>query len=68
MERTAGKESCKIKTMRHGSRSKFKEEMNYGSTAQYDRNECEQNVRRYNKRTGKIFREIIFWLQNQPCR
>ena len=41
--------------MRHGSRSKFKEEMNYGSTAQYDRSKCEQNVRRYNKRTGKIF-------------
>ena len=34
MERTAGKGSCKNKMMRHGSRSKFKEEMNYGSTAQ----------------------------------
>lgn len=48
MERTAGKGSCKNKMMRHGSRSKFKEEMNYGSTAQYDRNKCEQNVRYHN--------------------
>ena len=34
MERTARTDDHRIILMRHGSRSKFKEEMNYGSTAQ----------------------------------
>ena len=40
---------------------------NYGSTTQHAGNERQQNVKRYNRTAGKIHREIIFWLQDQPC-
>ena len=38
-----------------------------GSTAQHVRNECEQKFRCYNRNAGKIIREVIFRLQDQPC-
>ena len=39
----------------------------YGSTTQHAGDERQQNAQRNNINTGEVHREVIFWLQDQPC-
>ena len=36
----------------------------YDSTTQYDIDECELTVRNFQQQFSKIYRKVIFWLQD----